>query len=202
MMGQTTTSNQDELSRYFYHYYERSTGPFMNLSDLSLIDAQSVLNALKTEHLTLAAQRREGYLERRRELEQIAKNIFISKRGAPRRNVPHYMVIGKCDWLQTWFKEGEYIRIPASAFPLDIVSFSYGDLFPTFSPRVTDNKEYRKNVYTWQEIQALIAKYGMPQEWNANGEHGPERYIEVQVWDDVPLKAYLKNAGDASEHLF
>ncbi|MEK5417960.1 MULTISPECIES: hypothetical protein [Paenibacillus] len=53
--------------------------------------------------------------------------------------------------------------------------------------RYKDGKPYRNQVYTWDEIIDVIDKFGMPQEWNANGDKGPERYIEVQIWDDKPL---------------
>jgi len=59
---------------------------------------------------------------------------------------------------------------------------------PTFSPLVNDGKEYRKKVYTYPEILQIIKKYGLPQDWNADGSHGPERYIEVQVWSDRGVK--------------
>lgn len=58
---------------YFYHYYEKSKGPFLNLFELSLEEAQ--------------------------------------------------------------------------------------DLFPTFSPLVNDNREYRRQIYTFEEIVKLIQKY-------------------------------------------
>lgn len=67
----------------------------------------------------------------------------------------------------------------------DRISFTYGDMFPTFSQRICDGREYRNNVYTYQEILQLINQYGLPQIWNPNGEHGPERYIEAQIWYDI-----------------
>ncbi|MNL74204.1 hypothetical protein D3C87_1997980 [compost metagenome] len=51
-----------------------------------------------------------------------------------------------------------------------------------------DGKEYRRNIYTYKEIVQLIHKYGLPQVWNKDGAQGPERYIEVQVWDDEPMQ--------------
>lgn len=184
---------------YFYHYYERRTGPFMNLSDLPLDEAQQVLNCIKRDKTVMASQRYDGYLERRCELEQIARRIFCEKGGKPLRSTPHYMVVGACDWLQSWYNEGDFLVIHQSAFSPEIVSFTYGDLFPTFSSRVTDRKEYRSQVYTWQEILTLIEKYGLPQDWNPNGQYGPERYIEVQVWDDEPLIQHRKEHGRAFE---
>lgn len=80
------------------------------------------------------------------------------------------------------------MTLPLSAFAPDTLSFTYGDLFPTFSSRVVDGREYRRAVYTLAEISDIIEKYGLPQDWNAHGSYGPERYVEVQVWDDGPIE--------------
>lgn len=177
---------------YLYHYYEKSRGPFANLSDLSEAQADEVLESIRKQNDVMASRRDQGYLVRRRELEGLARELFISKGGKPVRKAPHYMVVGPCDWLRDWYKESAFVQITISQFKLDTLSFSYGDLFPTFSPRVNDGKEYRRQIYTYQEILALIQKYGLPQEWNRDGTHGPERYIEVQVWDDGPLGRTVK----------
>ena len=177
---------------HFYHYYEKAKGPFVNLSDLDAENAVKVMDDIRKQGEIFASKRDDSYLARRRELEQIARGIFIKKGGKPIRHVPHYMVIEKCDWLKTWYKQGEYVNIPITSFDLDTVSFSYGDLFPTFSDRVADGKEYRRQVYTYDEILTLIDKYGLPQVWNADGSHGPERYIEVHVWSDEAIKVYYR----------
>ncbi|QUI21815.1 hypothetical protein HZI73_05675 [Vallitalea pronyensis] len=177
---------------YLYHYYEKSNGPFLNLSDYSLQEAKGVLQNLKKNNHIMAAHRYEGYMERRIELEQMARALFEAKGGKPVRKSPHYMVVGKCAWLQSWYNNGDCIKISLKDFDKDTLSFSYGDMFPTFSCRVTDNKEYRRKIYTYKEIIHIIAKYGMPQDWNSDGQHGPERYIEVQVWDDAPLLKYIE----------
>ncbi len=104
---------------------------------------------------------------------------------------PHYMVVEECPWLRTWYEEPEVVVIPLEKLDTRKISFTYGDSMPTFSPRVNDGKEYRKKVYTYEEILEIIEKYGLPQEWNADGANGPERYIEAQVWgftDDMKKK--------------
>ena len=183
---------ETEGVEYLYHYYEKQIGPFKNLSDLTLEEAQAVLGKIKAENQVMAAHRFPGYLERRAELEQIASTMFIAKGGKPVRQVPHYMVVGECAWLQTWYQNGCFVKIPVRAFKPETISFSYGDLFPTFSPRVNDQKEYRRQIYTLSEIVGIIEKYGFPQDWNIDGKFGPERYIEVQVWDDKPLQGYME----------
>ena len=54
-----------------------------------------------------------------------------------------------------------------------------------------DGKPYRGQIYTLSELGEIIRRFGLPQEWNPDGEGGPERYIEAQVWDNTPLKEYL-----------
>ncbi|MDR0898392.1 MAG: hypothetical protein LBN04_11130 [Oscillospiraceae bacterium] len=168
---------------YLYHYYDAATGPFMNLSDLTPDEAEAVQAELARQGKGFAAQRDAGYLARRRELEQLARRLFIAKGGRPVRNVPHYMVVGECPWLATWYADGRFVKIPIEAFDLRTVSFTYGDMFPTFSPQVADGAEYRGQVYTYEEILRVIAKYGLPQErWT--GAFGQAAYVEAQVWGD------------------
>ena len=52
---------------------------------------------------------------------------------------------------------------------------------PTFSDQCADGKEYRKKLYTYEEIPEIIGKYVLPQDWNNDGKYGPERYIELPV---------------------
>ena len=72
------------------------------------------------------------------------------------------------------------------------LSFTYGDSMPAFSPLINDGKEYRKKLYTYEEILDIIHRYGLPQDWNDDGHRGPERYIEVHVWSDETIGRYLK----------
>ncbi|HEX3022681.1 MAG TPA: hypothetical protein VHP81_09840 [Lachnospiraceae bacterium] len=179
---------------YLYHYYEKELGPFRNLSDLSYESAQNVLNEIRKNGETYLSQREESYMSRRFELEELTRNLFIEKGGKPSRKAPHYMVIEECDWLRSWYRNGDFVRIPMERFSKETISFTYGDMFPTFSPRVNDGKEYRKKLYTYEEILLLIEKYGLPQIWNREGAFGPERYIEVQVWSDDVVKEYYDTA--------
>lgn len=73
------------------------------------------------------------------------------------------------------------------------VRLKNGDSHPTFSEKVNDGKEYRKRLYTYDEILKVIKKYGLPQEWNDDGKYGPERYIEAHVWSDETINAYISS---------
>src|SRR6266545_547065 len=162
-------------SPLLYHYYECSRGPFVNLSDLPLIEAEQILTAI------------------RRDLEGRVRCLFEAKGGCPRRAQPHYMTVGACAWLREWYVQGCELSIPISSFASDVISFTYGDTFPAL--RLHDGRPYRGQVYTLAELPALIEQYGLPQDWNGDGQYGPERYIEAQVWDDTPLQRYLETSS-------
>ncbi|MFC5703280.1 hypothetical protein ACFPVX_18490 [Cohnella faecalis] len=176
---------------FLCHYFDELTGPFRNLSDLELAEAEQVLNEIRIRKKGFASERPMNYLTIRRSLELKARDLFIMKGGKPIRSYPHYMTVGECPWLLEWFEKGKELHIPLTKFDPNTVSFTYGDLFPTM--RYQDGKKYRGQVYTLNEIYQVINEFGMPQEWNPSGNYGPERYIEAQVWDDKPLTAWLFN---------
>lgn len=177
---------------FLYHYYDRDIGPFKNLSDLSSENAQNVLlNISKTKPGALCNKRSTDYMEKRFYYENILREEFIKKGGIIKRNAPHYMVVEHSPWLSTWYENSSFIKIPIEEFDLRTVSFTYGDSHPTFSDRVNDGKEYRKKLYTYDEILQIIDKYGLPQDWNDDGKQGPERYIEAHIWSDDVIGKYL-----------
>lgn len=176
-----------------YHFYDKRTGPFRSLTKLKPEEAKEVLERIKAERPdSFCAQRNEEYVEKRRNCESILRREFAAKGGIMEIESPHYMTLEYSPWLYSWYEQPEYVRIPVEEFDLKTVSFTYGDSMPTFSDRVKDGKEYRKKLYTYDEIVEVIAKYGMPQEWNDDGKQGPERYIEAHVWSDKTIKKYLE----------
>ncbi len=177
-----------------YHYYEKEKGPFLNLSDLTMEEANAVMADIKQKKPNVQCSGRDPmYMFRRLMYEDIMRKEFVKKGGIIERQVPHYMVIEQVPWLATWFENDASICIPIEEFNLRTVSFTYGDSHPTFSPypRDDDWKEYRRKIYTYEEILGLIDKYGLPQDWNGDGQHGPERYIEAHVWSDKPIQKYI-----------
>ena len=168
-----------------YHYFDKKTGPFKNLSELSEEEAERILLSIKENKPdSMCAKRQESYIADRRRFEEILRLEFGKKSGKIERNVPHYLVVGECQWLQTWYEDCDVVVVDTDDLDTDTISFTYGDSHPTFSDKVNDGKEYRKKLYTYDEILKVIEKYGLPQEWNPNGEFGPERYVEAHVWSD------------------
>ncbi|MCL6603670.1 MAG: hypothetical protein K6T94_12405 [Paenibacillus sp.] len=174
---------------YLYHYYEEKTGPFRNLSALSPDMADQLMHKFKSEGVVFASQRPDDYLTIRRDLEARARDLFIQKGGKPLHLYPHYLTLGPCSWIKKWYTEGRELKIHIDEFDPEHISFTYGDLFPAM--RFKDGKPYRGILYTKHEIIKIIEKYGFPQDWNVDGKLGPERYIEVQIWDDKNLLKYI-----------
>jgi hypothetical protein len=179
---------------FLYHYYDRSVGPFRNLSDLPRKDAEAILSAIKLEKpQTQCAKRDEDYLFRRRMYEDILRKEFAKKGGRIEREAPHYMVVEHSPWLSSWFENSAFVKIPIEEFDLSTLSFTYGDSHPTFSPypRDDDYREYRRKLYTYDEIIRVIERYGLPQDWNNHGKNGPERYVEAHIWSDSTIIRYM-----------
>ena len=178
---------------YLYHYYDRTIGAFKNLSDIPIDKANDILNEIKkTKPNTQCAKRQNEYMNDRHYYEEILKTEFIKKGGIIKRDSPHYMVVEHSPWLSTWFENCGFIKIPVEEFNLETVSFTYGDSHPVFSPRIhkMDDKEYRRKLYTYDEILKIIEKYDLPQKWNDDGAYGPERYIEAHIWSDEIIDKY------------
>lgn len=176
---------------FFYHYYDKTVGPFASLSDIPVDEAKAVLNEIKkSKPNAQSALRSPEYVQRRHRCERIVKEAFLKKGGLIQREFPHYMVIEHSPWLATWFENGAFVKIPMAEFDLRTVSFTYGDSMPAFSPQEISDREYFRQVYTHAEIIKIIEKYGLPQDWNDDGKHGYERYIEAQIWSDETIGKY------------
>lgn len=57
------------MDLYLYHYYDATTGPFQNLSSLSIEEALQVQRRLKQNNNWFASQRADDYMTIRRDLE-------------------------------------------------------------------------------------------------------------------------------------
>ena len=182
--------NQTIVPDFLTHYYEKSAGPFSNLSMLPLEQAEPILEQIRKDGNRFASQRSNDYLRKRLELETEIRKRFEEKGGKPKLARPHYMIVGACPWLREWYVDGQELRIKLAILPESCVSFTYGDSFPAMNYR--DGKPYRRQVYIRSELGELVKQYGLPQKWNPDGRGGPERYIEAQIWDEAPLKEYLK----------
>jgi hypothetical protein len=168
---------------FLTHYYERVSGPLLSLTGLPESEGELLLEDIRRRGDVFASRRPPDYLQIRHDLEQMIRERFITRGGQPLRMKPHYFILGECAWCEGWYRETARLRVALDRLDPLAVSFTYGDSFPAM--RFRDGKPYRGQVYTLAELQAVVAAYGLPQVWNAEGKLGPERYIEAQVWQDI-----------------
>ena len=112
---------------FLYHYYDKNIGPFKNLSDLPIEEANKVLKEIAiTNPNAYCAKRNVDYMQARIYYENILRNEFQRKGGLICRQVPHYMVVEHSPWLSTWYDNSSYIKIPIEMFNIKTISFTYG----------------------------------------------------------------------------
>lgn len=179
------------MDMFLYHFFDKRSGPFKSLTAIPPQEAEAVIGKIREERPdSMCSQRNDDYVARRTGCEAVLRREFASKGGVLEISSPHYMVVEYSPWLYSWYEQPGFIKIPVEEFDLKTVSFTYGDSMPTFSDRVNDGKEYRKKLYTYDEILGVIDRYGLPQDWNDDGRYGPERYIEAHVWSDRVINKY------------
>lgn len=169
---------------YRYFYLNREKDIFSNLTQLKCASPKEYSAYLRQNDLAVRSYD-ERYIKARLDTEKSLYDEFVQKGGKPRVKHPYYFTLGKCD---EWFygRKGAFgcVGFSLEEFNADEISFTYGDSMPNFMEEYRDGKEYRGQVYTLPEINEIIEKYGMPNEWNTFERFGPENYIEVQVWSN------------------
>lgn len=175
------------------HNYDPGRGPCRNICALPDADAERILDAIKGAG---GRSIKPDYLARRRATEEWLIQERRRMPGTPALARPVYFFLGD-------FADGKDASRPASlimalrAFPPDTLTFTYPDSMASLaiaSSREHDphRKPYHGRVFTLAEIRAVVADYGMP---DCRSKTDPalcyDRFIEVQVWDDAPIRAYL-----------
>jgi len=185
---------------YLYHYFDRVRGPFRSLTALPFEEAKAVQLAKQKENPRSVNPRIDWFLKRRYADEKAVREAFIAIGGKPVRSAPVYCTLGPNENMKTWFDNVDYIRMPASAFDLDTVSFTYGDMFAVFNPELNTGEEWWGKVYRYGDIVRLVEKYGLPEDPVYDMLKGiyPKdkpinqylKYMEAQVWGDETLEHY------------
>ncbi len=181
-----------EKPDFLTHYYVDE--PFRTISDLTLSQTEQVLAEIAKRRELEFRLSKSDYLPRRRRIEQAMRRGFIAKNGKPKREHPHYMVLGT---FAPWEEARRKITIPLSAFSSNVLSFTLTDSFFAYSERnlrgvAIPSRPYDRQVFRLEELDELIAKYGLPGErWQHETRDVFDVYVEAQVWDDEPLREYV-----------
>jgi hypothetical protein len=177
----------------------------MSLSDLGDVELAAVL-------ADLGALRRAGnqhrpfgprYMELRRHTEARLRELFVAAGGRPERGWPHYFVLGDSPWYAGLAENMQCIQLPLSMLPPEQTTITYPDSF-TAMGRGTEPGSGEPSgpghgrVFLLGELPGLVERVGIPdpsgwsgcyQSWTTWPAHA---YIEVQLWSDEPIRAYLR----------
>jgi hypothetical protein len=172
------------------HNYDPRRGPCRNICDPSEVQAERVLDEIRASGLRAI---KPSYLERRRLTEEWLIRERRRLLGPTKLERPVYFFLGD-------FSDGKDPSRPRSLvmqlreFPPETLTFTYPDSMASLPIATRDDlrpqrKRYHGQVFTLGEIEAVVAEFGMPGErWKTDPTMKYDKFIEVQVWDDRPIK--------------
>ena len=193
-----------DIPDYVTHYHLADKTPFLNLSDLADEELPGVMRDLEHRRTRSGLQRVFGgrYMQLRRLTEARLRQLFVDAGGKPERNSPHYFVLGASAWYRGLAPDTHEVVVSLADLPADQTSFTYPDSFtamgypPQFGLPYVE-RPYHGRAYRIHELPELVSRHGLPAD-DPSGEyagyqHKPfEKYIEVQLWADEPIRHVWK----------
>jgi hypothetical protein len=175
------------------HNYDPDRGAFRNICELPNAEAESILNDIRA-----AGKRRirANYLQRRLAVEDWLMSESKKRLGSTSLERPIYFFLGDYADGHDRSRPQSFI-IPLAEFSADMLTFTYPDSMASLPIATRDDhlphrKEYHGRVFTLPEINDVVAKFGMPGDrWKTDPSMRYDRFIEVQVWNDGPIKRFL-----------
>ncbi len=176
------------------HNYDPDRGPCRNICELAEVEAARVLDEIRASGLRSI---KPEYLPRRRQTEDWLIQERRRKLGPAKLARPIYFFLGD-------FADGKDASRPASLvmplrdFPPETLTFTYPDSMASLPLATRDDhrlhrRRYHGQVFTLGEIEDVVAEFGMPGDrWKTDPAMKYDKFIEVQVWDDRPIEAWLR----------
>ena len=174
------------------HNYDPARGPFRNLCALPQVEAERILDEIRASG---TRRIKAGYLRRRHAVEDWLISERRRKLGPTPLERPIYFFLGDfADGLDR--SRPASLVLPLAALPSAILTFTYPDSMASL-PLSRDEhhrvhrKEHHGQVLTLSEIREVVARFGLPGDrWKTEPSMRYDRFIEVQVWDDRPLRSF------------
>ena len=171
----------------------------MTLTELPIEEARQILIKKKNSG-KFGNPDIEGFLQNRYNRDKQLREIFIEHGGKPQRAVPIYMMLGEHRQWESAYENPAVIKIPLKEFDPLTVSFTYGDSFAIFNPKLFGEEEYWNKIYFADEILEVVERLGFPPhvEYDFKRSIYPTdkhinhhlKYVEAHVWDDEVLNKY------------
>jgi len=171
------------------HNFDPARGAFRNLCDLSHAEAQAVLDDISHSGLRSI---KPDYLERRLRTEDWLLQESRRKLGLLPLERPVYFFLGDmADGLDP--SRPRSIVIPINSLPAEALTFTFPDSMASLPIATREElavyrKPYHGQVFTLDEIAAVVAEFGLPDPRSGDPARRFDRFIEVQLWDDQPVR--------------
>lgn len=191
---------------FITHYHPAEDAPFQNLSDVQQEDLPTIIEHLHKRRE--AGSKRvfgKAYMDFRRDTEIQLRQLFIEAGGKPERSAPHYFVLGSSEWFAGLYPRTGSVRVSLSALSPQTTSFTYPDsvVAMRFGPKYglppDPIRPYHEQVFLIDQLDEMIGQYGLPDDGGSASDayadyHKKEfeKYIEVQVWTDDPIRHLLR----------
>jgi hypothetical protein len=191
------------IPNFATHYHLADKAPFLNLSLLTDDELDAVMGDLERRRAGGGLRRVFGprYMQLRRLTEARLHELFRQAGGEPERVAPHYFVLGSSEWYRGLAPDTSEIVLALSDLPSEVTSFTYPDSFTAmgFGPRFGlphEARPYHHQVFRLQQLADVVARHGLPVDEPAASYDGYqsrpfEKYIEVQLWSDGPVRHLL-----------
>ncbi len=189
-----------EMPAVITHNYQPAWGALRNICSLPRAKAAAILTKMRASgHAAL----KPDYFDRRLRTERWLLAERTRKLGRPHLRNPIYFFLGD-------FADGRdparpaSLVVPLDALPPETMTFTYPDSMASLplggEPKhALDRQPYHGKVFTLTEITQVVKHYGLPGPGGKAGRAALyDRFIEVQVWDGRPLRAYLEQLMEAS----
>jgi hypothetical protein len=200
-------SSTPSVPDFITHYHPSEDPPFQNLVDAPAEDLPAIIEALQKRRED-GSKRIFGrvYMDYRRDTEAKLRRLFEDAGGRPERKSPHYFVLGTSRWFAGLYRETRSVRLSIRDIRSGIVSFTYPDsgvamrLGPKYGLPPDPMRPYHEKVFLVDHLPEVVATYGLPADPVGESDDGYtdyhrrefEKYIEVQVWSDEPVKHVLR----------
>ena len=142
------------------------------------------------------------YISFRLATEDKLRSLFIKAGGKPERSAPHYFVLGSSKWFEGLYPSTSKVVLLLSELRIQTTSITLPDSFTamrlgdSYGVPLEPQKPYHDRIYLLSELAQLVNLYGIPTD-EAKADYSNyvkepfEKYIEVQVWSDEPVRDFL-----------
>jgi hypothetical protein len=173
------------------HNYDPARGACRNLCALPEAEAEAVLDDIRASGTRSI---KANYLRRRLATEDWLISESKRKLGPVPLERPVYFFLGD-------FADGQdrsrpqSLVMPLAAFSPEMLTFTYPDSMASFPGAAKPDQvrnDYHGLVFNLDEIMDVVVRFGMPGDrWKTEPSMQYDKFIEVQVWDDRPVRKML-----------